>query len=65
MIRTRLINPLEFFVAHVALDGNPGPGCNTLLLEFISGDLYSACPHRQFHTLPAFTLSGCTAKLLP
>ena len=32
---------------------------NTLLLQLIPGDLLSACPHRQFHTLPS-----CTIKLL-
>ena len=37
---------------HVALDRNPGPRYNTLLLRMIPGDLLSACPHRQFHTLP-------------
>ena len=37
---------------HVALDRNPGPGYDTLLLQMIPGDLLSACPHRQFHTLP-------------
>ena len=31
---------------------NPGPGYDTLLLRLIPGDLLSACPHRQFHTLP-------------
>ena len=36
---------------HVALDRNPGPGYNTLLVRMIPGDLLSACPHRQFHTL--------------
>ena len=30
---------------HVALDRNPGPGYNTLLLRLIPGDLLSACPH--------------------
>ena len=45
---------LNFFSSegHVALDGNPGPGSDTLLLQMIPGDLLSACPHRQFHTLP-------------
>ena len=39
---------------HVALDRNQGPGYNTLLLTLlIPGDLLSACPHRQFHTLPS------------
>ena len=50
-----LINPLEcFFVSegHVALDRNLRPGYNTLLLRIIPGDLFSACPHRQIHTLP-------------
>ena len=37
---------------HVALDGNPGPGYNTLLLRLIPGDILNACPHRQFYTLP-------------
>ena len=36
---------------HVALDRNPRPGYDTLLLRLIPGDLLSACPHRQFHTL--------------
>ena len=38
---------------HVALDRNPGPGYNTLRLRLILGDLLTACPHRQFHTLPS------------
>ena len=51
---------------HVALDRNPGPGYNVLLLRLNQGDLQSACPHRQFHTLPdLFGQSGCTANLLP
>ena len=29
-----------------------GPGYNTLFLRLITADLYSACPHRQFHSLP-------------
>ena len=37
---------------HVALDRNPGPGYNTVLLRLIPGDLLSACRHRQLHTLP-------------
>ena len=48
-------NPLEFFFGsegHVALDINPGPVYDTLLLKMIPRDLLSACPHRQFHTLP-------------
>ena len=36
---------------HVALDRNPGPEYDTLLLRLIPGDLLSAFPHRQFHTL--------------
>ena len=36
---------------HVTLDRNPGPGYNTVLLQLIQ-DLLSACPLRQFHTLP-------------
>ena len=50
-----MINPLEFFLGikgHVALVRNPGPGYNTLLLRLIPGDLLSASPHSQFHTLP-------------
>ena len=35
-----------------AVDRNPGPGYDTLLLRMIPGDLLSASPHRQFHTLP-------------
>ena len=48
-------NPLLCFFGsegHVALDRNPGPGYDILLLRMIPGDLLSACPHRQFHTLP-------------
>ena len=48
-------NPLQCFFGsegHVALDRNPGPGYDTLLLRIIPGDLLSAFPHRQFHTLP-------------
>ena len=37
---------------HVALDRNPGTGYETLLLRLIPGDLLSAFPHRQFHTVP-------------
>ena len=49
-----IINPLQLFYgieSHVALDRNPEPGYNTLLLRLIPGDLYIACLHRQFHTL--------------
>ena len=37
----------------VALDRNLGLGYDALLLPFIPGDLYSARPYRQFHTLPS------------
>ena len=54
MVWFNWFNPLQCFFSsegHVALDRNPGPGYNTLLLRLIP-DLLSACPHRQFHTLP-------------
>ena len=63
-----LIHYSSFFGSegHVALDRNPGPGYDTMLLRMIPGDLFSACPHRQFHTLPGlFRQSGCTVRLLP
>ena len=49
-----LIHYSAFFGSegHVALDRNPAPGYDTLLLRMIPGDLLSAFPHRQFHTLP-------------
>ena len=50
-----LFNPLKCFFGskgHVALDRNPGPGYDTLLLRMIPGDLLCGYPHRQFHTLP-------------
>ena len=53
--RWLIIYPFEcFFVieCHAVPDRNPGPGYNTLLLRLIPGDLYSAWPDRQFHTLP-------------
>ena len=56
----RLIHKLECFFGingHVALDKNPGPGNDTLLLQLILGDLLSACPHRQFHILPGLLYS--------
>ena len=49
---------------HVALDRNPGPGYNTLLLQSIPGDLLSACPHSQFHTLPGL-LNSRAAQQTP
>ena len=53
---------------HVTLDRNPGPGYNTLLLRLIPGNILSACPHRQFHTLPGLldsraTLSNSSPKV--
>ena len=48
-------NPLQCFFGsegHVALDRNLGTGYDTMLLRMIPGDLLSAFPHRQFHTLP-------------
>ena len=65
MVWLGLVNPLECFFSiegHVALDRNPGPGYNTLLLQLIRGDLLSACPHRQFFTLPGL-LDGWAALL--
>ena len=49
-----LIHYSAFFGSegHVALDRNPGTGYDTVLLRMIPGDLLSAFPHRQFHTLP-------------
>ena len=63
-----MINPLECFFgseSHVALDRNLGPGYKTLPLQLVAGDLFIACPHWQFHTLPSFSESGYTVKLLP
>ena len=66
------INPSKYFFeieGHEALDINPAPGYNTLLLRLIPGVLYSrpTCPHRQFHTNTTrpFTQPSCTDKLLP
>ena len=50
-----MIFPLECFFGievHVALDWNPGPGYNILLLRLIPGDILSTYSHRQFHTPP-------------
>ena len=50
-----LTNPLECFIdikIPVALDRKLRPGYNNLLLRLIPVDLYSACLHIQFHTLP-------------
>ena len=46
------MNLIHYSAFPAALDINPGPGYDTLLLRLIPGDLLSACPHRQFHTLP-------------
>ena len=43
---------IHYSAFSVALDRNPGPGYDTLLLRSIPGDLLSASPHRQLHTLP-------------
>ena len=54
------MNPLECFFdtkGHVAIDRNPGPGYNTLFLRLVPGYFYSACPHRQFYTLPGLLVS--------
>ena len=50
----------DFLFRHLrplAIHKYPGPGYNTLLLQLIPGDLYSVCPHRQFHTLPSLLQS--------
>ena len=47
-------NPITEYSLSIALDINPGPGYDTLPLRLIQGDLLSAHPHRQFHTLPGF-----------
>ena len=49
-----LINPLHCILViedHTTLNRNLEAGYNTLLLQLIQGDLYGACPHRQFDTL--------------
>ena len=48
-----IIHYSAFSAAKIALDRNQGPGYDTLLLRLIPGDLLSACPHREFHTLPS------------
>ena len=40
------------YKGHVALDRNPRTGYSNQLWRLIPGDLLSAYPHRQFHTLP-------------
>ena len=47
-----MINPSFGSKGHVALDRNPALGYNTPLLPLIPSVRLSACPHRQFHTLP-------------
>ena len=50
-----MINQLKCFFGiedNIALERNPVPGYNTLLLGLIPGDPLSACPNRKFHTLP-------------
>ena len=42
------------FSAAKALDRNPGPGYDTLLLRLIQGDLLSACPIDSSTHYPAF-----------
>ena len=56
----RLIHYSVFFGSegNVALDRNPGPGYNILLLRLIPEDLLSACPR-------PFRQSGGTVKLQP
>ena len=43
---------IHYSECHVALDRNPEPAYDTLLLRLIPGDLLSPCLHRQFHPLP-------------
>ena len=61
-----LIHYSAFFGSegHVALDRNPGPGYDTLLLRMIPGDLLSAFPHRRFHTLPGLLASQAALPTL-
>ena len=47
----RRIHEHTWIDGHEALDRNPRPGHDTLYLRLIPGYLYSACPHRQVHTL--------------
>ena len=61
-----LINPWNCFFGiegHVALDRNPGPGYDTLLLRLISGYIFSAFPHGQFQTSSAFQTHACQAGM--
>ena len=55
MVSLVCFNPIKCFFGsegHAALDRNPGPGYDILLLRLIPWDISSACLHRQFHTLP-------------
>ena len=50
-----LIYPRECIFSikgHVALDHNSALGYDTLLLQWIAGDLLSTCSKRKFQTLP-------------
>ena len=52
-----LNNPLKCcfgIEGHEALDINPEPRYNALILRLTPGDLLGACPHRQFHTISVF-----------
>ena len=62
VIRSNTVYPLECslgIICHVALHvhRNPGVGFNTLLMQLSPGDLYIACPQRQFHTLHSLSHS--------
>ena len=46
---------------HAAQDRNPGLGYNTLLFRLIR-DLLSACPHKQFYTLPTSNLRAALSN---
>ena len=62
-----MIFPLECFFGievHVALDWNPGPGYNILLLRLIPGDILSTYSHRQFHTPPGLLDSQTLINIL-
>ena len=51
-----MINPLECFFSfkdHAALGISTGPGYNSIRLQLIPGDHYSACPERHCHTIPS------------
>ena len=55
-----MINPLEYLFGiegYAGSDRNLEPGYNNELLRLILGDPYSACPIRQFNTLPVLSHS--------